>query len=81
MKFTKYIISIYWLLAGCAVCVAEDKYPSQEVQKCTDPRPEVCTQDYRPVCASLEDGSTKTFSNACTACSDSDVHECREGEC
>ena len=29
--------------------------------------------EYVPVCAELEDGSRKTYSNACSACSDKDV--------
>ena len=52
--------------------------------KCKDPRPEVCTREFRPVCAKKDNGircvttpcpSTDdvTYSNACTACSDPDV--------
>ena len=36
---------------------------------CTDPRPEICTQNYAPVCGIHEDGSRQTYSNGCTACS------------
>lgn len=50
-------------------------------QHCTDPRPEACTMDYRPVCATLGDGSEKTYSNGCSACSDPQVGHYREGEC
>ncbi len=48
---------------------------------CTDPRPQVCTMDYRPVCGERTDGSRKTYSNGCTACSDQQVIGYVEGEC
>ena len=53
----------------------------QAMVPCTEPRPQVCTQDYRPVCAELQNGSFKTFSNGCSACSDPDVIGYREGAC
>jgi hypothetical protein len=53
----------------------------KEMIACTDPRPQVCTQDYRPVCAVLQDGSFQTFSNGCSACSDPTVTGYREGAC
>jgi hypothetical protein len=40
---------------------------------CTEPRPQVCTMDYQPVCGRLKEGSLKTYSNGCMACSDPDV--------
>lgn len=40
---------------------------------CQEPRPEICTMDYRPVCAKLNDGSFKTYANGCNACSDPNV--------
>jgi hypothetical protein len=40
---------------------------------CTDPRPEICTQNYAPVCGVHEDGSRQTYSNGCTACSNPEV--------
>ena len=48
---------------------------------CTEPRPQVCTMDYNPVCGQLQDGSFKTYSNGCGSCSDSAVVGYREGEC
>lgn len=41
---------------------------------CVDPRPQACTMDYTPVCATLADGSVKTYSNGCSACSDANVN-------
>lgn len=48
---------------------------------CPEPRPQVCTMDYQPVCAQLQDGSFKVYSNGCGACSDHNVIGYREGEC
>ncbi len=60
--------------------------------ECVIPRPELCTQDWLPVCGLRDTGvrcvtepcdswETKTFSNACTACADKDVYGWRPGEC
>lgn len=48
---------------------------------CTEPRPEICTQQYTPVCATLRDGSSKTYSNSCSACSVTEVEGWLAGEC
>jgi tetratricopeptide (TPR) repeat protein len=40
---------------------------------CADPRPQMCTRDYRPACGARKDGSRKTYGNACSACADPDV--------
>ena len=53
----------------------------KEMVPCTEPRPEICAQDYRPVCAVLQDGGFKTYSNACSACSDPSVTGYRDGAC
>jgi hypothetical protein len=53
----------------------------KEKVPCMEPRPQVCTQDYRPVCAELQDGSFKTFFNGCSACSDAAVTGYRDGAC
>ncbi len=48
---------------------------------CTEPRPEICTMDYNPVCGTLDNGGTRTFSNGCSACSDASVIGWVTGEC
>lgn len=48
---------------------------------CEDPRPEMCTMQYDPVCGQLDDVTYKTYSNACSACSDRKVIRYRPGEC
>lgn len=42
-------------------------------QLCPRERPQVCTMEYKPVCALMENGQRKEFSSACSACSQSDV--------
>ena len=67
--------------AGCSQTsdkpAAENSTPAAEASAdlnlCIDPRPEICTQNYAPVCGVHEDGSRKTYSNGCSACSNPDV--------
>ncbi len=48
---------------------------------CGEKRPEICTMEYLPVCAELDDGTWKTCSNACSACSDKDVVKYQVNPC
>ena len=55
-----------------------------DLAQCMDPRPELCTQDYRPVCGVRDTGVSMeraTYGNACTACSNPDVLGYSEGMC
>jgi hypothetical protein len=65
---------------------------ARDTVECVDPRSPICTQDYRPVCGLRDTGircvttpcdSTewKTYSNACSACSDPSVERHRPGAC
>ena len=59
--------------------------PSGTYTKCNNPRPEICTREFRPVCAKVDTGvrcvttpcpssENKTYSNTCTACTDPKVY-------
>jgi hypothetical protein len=48
---------------------------------CADPRPQMCTQDYRPSCGIRRDGTRKTYGNACSACADPQVVTQGAGPC
>ncbi len=59
---------------------------------CPEQRPQVCTMDYRPVCATRDTGvrcvttpcpssELKTYSNACSACADPKVMSYTPDEC
>lgn len=79
-------------LVGCTVSPV-NTIPGLTIDtECQDPRPEICTREYRPVCALRDTGvrcvttpcaSTewRTYGNACTACSDADVIGYGDGEC
>ena len=68
------LVVVLLLSVFAGVVMAEEKViEKKEFTTCPEPRPEMCTQDYRPVCAKLDDGSMKTYSNGCTACTDPKV--------
>jgi len=48
---------------------------------CQDPRPEVCTQQYDPVCARHKNGTYQSYANACMACSYPEVQAYRADAC
>ena len=68
-------------LGACASTDADKKPRAADATICQDPRPQVCTMDYRPVCGTLTDGSMKTYSNGCGACSDIEVISWVENAC
>jgi len=48
---------------------------------CVDPRPQVCTMEYNPVCAVLVAGGSKQYASGCNACADDAVESYVPGEC
>ncbi len=51
------------------------------LELCPQERPQVCTMDYRPTCAHLDNGRRKDYSNPCSACSDPAVVGVFKGAC
>lgn len=62
-------------------CAAKEPALPADIVQCRDPRPEVCTMEWNPVCGVLEDGSRKTYPTGCTACSHNEVVGWLAGEC
>ena len=52
-----------------------------DVILCEEPRPQLCTREYDPVCATLKDGGSRTGSTGCTSCSDPEVVGYKMGAC
>ncbi len=48
---------------------------------CPEPRSQVCTMEYAPVCAFVGKDQRKQYSNACTACGDTMVTAYISGPC
>jgi hypothetical protein len=75
---------------GCAACKdkAVDTYAPGECASgkkqavdCTEPRPDVCTKEYNPVCGQKNDSTSATYGNKCEACSDRNVTSYVQGAC
>lgn len=60
--------------------------------KCKKPRPEICTREYNPVCATKNTSvvcvttpcpstEEKTYATGCTACADPKVIKYKQGQC
>jgi len=76
------------LLAGftalaCAQSSAVEETVSSRpvLVACEEPRPQLCTMQYDPVCGLTADNQYKTYSNACSACSDASVSAHTPGAC
>jgi len=71
------------LIGVLATCAAEPAAPRTIVEgtACPEERPQICTLDYRPVCAILANGSRQEYSNGCNACSVPEVVSFVENAC
>ncbi len=68
---------------ACAQAISvEAPVSSQTVLvACEEPRPQVCTMQFDPVCGLTDSNQYKTYSNACSACSDASVSGHSPGAC
>ena len=75
MRFRSALLTLAMCsVAACSVGPDERKArPYAEHQLCPQERSQVCTREYAPVCALLENGHNKEYANACGACADSAV--------
>ena len=63
------------LVVGCAQPLPDG------ATACIEPRPQLCTMVYDPVCAMRSATARQTYSNACSACADPDVVAHLPGAC
>ena len=89
-KSRTWLLPALLLLASCS-SKEIGQMPADAVQ-CSDPRPQICTMDYNPVCATRDNGircvntpcastETATYANACGACADAAVFYHVPGAC
>lgn len=85
------VVAFVLALASCATSPQKDSVKPKPIQ-CPEERSQICTHEYRPVCATRDTGircvtapcpssEEKTYGNACTACADTKVFEYRPNAC
>ena len=79
MKLLVYIVVFVIISQGLTACMLMPN--SDDIVKCSDPRPEICTRQYEPVCGKGKDGTWQVYSTDCTACSHKEVTGYRQGLC
>jgi cytochrome c5 len=71
-----WLVSMMVVVSACAELTADNSGSLS----CSEPRPQMCTREYNPVCGATEQGE-KTYGNACSACADSNVKNYQLGAC
>lgn len=83
------LIVIISCLGACANQSVETLLPDGSIV-CSEPRPQICTREYRPVCGYTLNGdsggeqnsySEKTYATGCTACAHPEVKAYRPQAC
>lgn len=92
--FTLFLLCL--LLIACANQPSTDNSEIKQIDSskvlCKEPRPKICTREYRPVCATVNNdiqcdtencttSNQKTYATGCTACADSRVLSYEAGKC
>jgi hypothetical protein len=62
-------------------CAQPTRPPENLSNSCEEPRPQVCTMIFAPVCATHNDGRQQTHASACNACADDSVGTYINGSC
>lgn len=88
---TKSLLAMALLLTSACATLDAGHLP-QDAVLCPEPRPQICTMDYNPVCATRDTTNTcdtlpcpstetATYSNGCGACADAAVIYFQPGAC
>lgn len=90
------LFSISFFSLSCSAPVMNEtkkqKINSKVFIKCKEPRPEICTQEYNPVCATKHSGvmcvttpcpstEERNYASGCMACADPKVIKYKQGKC
>jgi hypothetical protein len=74
-------IAVLALALGACAAPGDPAPTGDPVTACTEPRPQVCTMIYDPVCATLIEGGRADYSSPCNACADDVVAAWEPGTC
>lgn len=69
------------IIVACTFTTACSLVSPSTQHHCEEPRPEICTREYVPVCAIKRDNSQGLYGNGCSACSNPEVTGYNEGAC
>lgn len=69
------------LLILITACASPEPVDTSPLVQCSDPRPQVCTMEYAPACATLKAGGQKEYASGCNACADDAVASYLPGPC
>ena len=81
------VAALLWATTACAAppSAEPESQAGGDLVTCTEPRPQVCTMQYDPVCGRIGEGDGaewKTYASDCSACGDPEVSAYRQdGEC
>ena len=76
------LVLISFIVVGCNSAPEQPLSEAPDViNLCKDPRPQMCTMIYQPVCGVNNDGQFKTYASDCNACSHQEVRGYNEGAC
>ena len=74
------LVAAVLVLNACSQNAATDPAAAAGTE-CADPRPQVCTMEYNPTCATLVAGGIKEYASGCNACADDAVASYVPGAC
>ncbi|UZE95288.1 Kazal-type serine protease inhibitor family protein [Alkalimarinus alittae] len=80
MKVLAHALGLIGMSCAIMACTATPEKIQVENQ-CKDPRPQICTMIYMPVCGLDEKGDINTYASGCNACSRADVVGYSDGAC
>jgi len=69
------------LIGFLSACANNSTESPSSITLCKDPRPQICTMIYAPVCGTNKDGERSTYASDCSACAIAEVTGFEQGKC
>lgn len=80
MTALRYVSGVVIMCCSMLACTTTPE-KGQVANLCKDPRPQICTMIYMPVCGLDDNNDFNTYASGCNACSRSEVLGYNEGAC